>query len=460
VTRAVLAVLILLALATGLAAEDDGEAELKRVSPALQRRIGRAIDLGVGALRRMQHPKGPWRYTRVRPTPTSHHQGTTALALLALIHSGVSREDPAVKKGVDWILRAGRADTLDTHRQYVYATGLVIWLLRVVDAEEHRDHIAKLGGRLAAAAIQTGFVGYHVEPGAIPQSGNMSTHMYAVIGLWEAEKAGLRVPRKAWAAIERSMLRMQKRNGGWGYTRKGVSTFTCTAHGVSCLVIAQAALARSRTERQAVLRSDRVKLALERLGWFLDGGRQGRFLADGYTYLAMERAGIVTGTRMFGKHDWYEEGAIDLLERQEEDGTWLTGSAIETAFAVLFLLRATDPVLTPTGGEEKVAPTAGGLGDLDLEKARKLSDRDFRDLVDALLRELATGNAGALEKVEALDPRIRPFLVERLEHGDETVRRAAITGLRALTGTARGFDPAAPEEKRRAAVDRWRASLD
>lgn len=49
-----------------------------------------------------------------------------------------------------------------------------------------------------------------------------------------------------------------------------------------------------------------------------------------------------------GAHDWYREGADLLLSLQRENGSW--GDHVETAFAVLFLKRATSPPAVAVSG--------------------------------------------------------------------------------------------------------------
>jgi hypothetical protein len=78
-----------------------------------------------------------------------------------------------------------------------------------------------------------------------------------------------------------------------------------------------------------------------------DAGLQGGWH---YYYLyAVERAGIFYGTEKLGAHDWYAEGAKHLLGAQQADGSWLSKGADhaiwDTCFAVLFLRRATRPLI-------------------------------------------------------------------------------------------------------------------
>ena len=68
-------------------------------------------------------------------------------------------------------------------------------------------------------------------------------------------------------------------------------------------------------------------------------------------------------TDKFGEKEWYKPGAKWLLENQKPDGSWNTGlttqwtqagdlETADTCFAVLFLTRATPP-LVATGDEKK-----------------------------------------------------------------------------------------------------------
>lgn len=78
-----------------------------------------------------------------------------------------------------------------------------------------------------------------------------------------------------------------------------------------------------------------------------------------YYYLySVERVGALLNERFLAGHDWYREGAEILVRRQRTDGAWPSdlgevnaiGSAdvVNTAFALLFLRRATMPgVITP-----------------------------------------------------------------------------------------------------------------
>lgn len=62
-----------------------------------------------------------------------------------------------------------------------------------------------------------------------------------------------------------------------------------------------------------------------------------------YYIYAVERAGRLTGRRFFGQHDWYREGARDLVIKQRARGDWGANmgetGVVGTSFALLFLSK-------------------------------------------------------------------------------------------------------------------------
>jgi len=78
-----------------------------------------------------------------------------------------------------------------------------------------------------------------------------------------------------------------------------------------------------------------------------------------YYYLyGLERVGVLTGCHRFGDHDWYAEGGRHLLDAQNRDGSWGRDTPLrqggfgeppnalpQTCFAILFLARATVPLV-------------------------------------------------------------------------------------------------------------------
>jgi hypothetical protein len=67
-----------------------------------------------------------------------------------------------------------------------------------------------------------------------------------------------------------------------------------------------------------------------------------------YYMYALERVGMLYGTEVMMTHEWYPEGAKQLIEDQK-GGSWGDGTR-DTCFAILFLKRATRPLDVATEG--------------------------------------------------------------------------------------------------------------
>jgi len=71
-----------------------------------------------------------------------------------------------------------------------------------------------------------------------------------------------------------------------------------------------------------------------------------------YYLYGIERAGVLYGTDKLGDHDWYAEGAKFLLGALGADGSWSVGNrenaTWDTCFAILFLKKATKPLVAST----------------------------------------------------------------------------------------------------------------
>jgi hypothetical protein len=74
---------------------------------------------------------------------------------------------------------------------------------------------------------------------------------------------------------------------------------------------------------------------------------------------------MITLTPKFGTHDWYKEGAALILSQQRSDGSWearagTSGPVPDTCFAILFLKKATKPIVAipepPETGSDLFGP--------------------------------------------------------------------------------------------------------
>jgi hypothetical protein len=146
---------------------------------------------------------------------------------------------------------------------------------------------------------------------------------------------------------------------GYAYQEgKAPAYGSMTAAGLTSLVLARAALAQSGQNRSELL--PRIDAAIaEAFAWLQaefsvrsNPGFVGKAHANWYYYLyGLERACELAGIAWIGDRDWYYEGAVQLLAQQARSGRFppevaRTSAFEETCFAVLFLKKATLPVVT------------------------------------------------------------------------------------------------------------------
>ncbi|HEX7898533.1 MAG TPA: prenyltransferase/squalene oxidase repeat-containing protein [Planctomycetota bacterium] len=199
-----------------------------------------------------------------------------------------------------------------------------------------------------------------------PGIGDNSNTMYAALGLRACHDSGILLPKDVVEAARRWFVECQfpaESNNvasgdgavarGWCYARKDVCAKKHGAYGgmtagaTGALVIYNYILGTD-WKRDPAVRSGNAwmaqKFAPDQNPGENELGNEKTELY--YTLYAAERLGMLSGQTLFGKHDWYVEGASFLLGAQKESGGWDDGvgrstSTWDTCFAILFLKKAT-----------------------------------------------------------------------------------------------------------------------
>ncbi|MHC4491563.1 MAG: NPCBM/NEW2 domain-containing protein [Planctomycetota bacterium] len=346
--------------------------------PSFKRQINEAIDKAVRYLLLAQRADGTWASGYRRPA------GSTALATLALLKGGVKGHDPSVARAFEY-LRRYRYD-------HVYTVACLLMALearyfprgavpaRAVKEIPEADQVWIREAALWLVAQQgAGFPGDQRKSNPVwryPHGGyDLSNTQYALFGLAAARRCGVPASR-VWLPALRYVLGTQEKDGprvsvsryfrsgryvrrrterakarGFGYARRSRPTGSMTSAGLCSLILCQAALGRNTTFQQNYRERTRVALrdALAWLEEYFDIGvnpfRGGTWWE--YYLFNLERVGVLLDQRYLGTHDWYQEGAERLLAVQDGNGSF-GGGVINTAFALLFLKRATVPPLTQT----------------------------------------------------------------------------------------------------------------
>jgi len=363
------------------------ELELEERGPVLykglQRDINAAIDRGVKHLKGLAQEDGSYK------PHGKYDVGTTALAMLTLCACGVPRTDPVVEAGLNYVFARSPRKT------YERAVALMaIEQAYTPPGESHRSraaelrrdlpdnrrrHCAGLAAALERDAIAPGAWAYQAHPGGRyivhPDSSNTQ---YAVLGLRAAARMDIPVKVQTWEGVVRYFEQVRERKApratvslvregavqptehrvraaaGYRYsTTRPHAWASMTSAGIASLAIAREQLLHKRMlPPKLATRIGHLILGgwawLDR-HWAMDRHALHPHGQWYYYYLySLERAAILDGVKRVGDKDWYREGAAQLLARQKESGSWddkEKEQITKTCFALLFLRRATAPVV-------------------------------------------------------------------------------------------------------------------
>ena len=394
----------------------------------LGEQVASAIGIAVRFLKEKQRPDGSWTDVEVNAKT-----GMTSLAALALLSAGEKPDSPAIQSALASLRRFGPGDLRST-----YAISLQAMVYS--EAEPDRDQL-----RLAANVRWLEQAQYksrgtaswpgtwtYTTPTQRSQPGDNSNSHWAVSALHAARMAGVPVRLDTWALARDYWEKSQKADGSWAYTPEAnISTASMTCAGISSSIVS--ALHRPRAPETllgATIRSCRQAPANRSLqagiNWLADHFHVNENIGAGqqwnYYYLCgLERAGRLAGIRYFGQHDWYREGATELVNRQNKFYGFWTGTLVEdnrvvaTSFALLFLANGRAPVLI---NKLRHAPIDDWNNDAD----------DVRNLVGVISRDrktlLTSGvlDVGAARFSDLLDAPIAFFNGHRAPEFDAAAR--------------------------------------
>ncbi len=313
--------------------------------------VRQAIERGANFLKRQQlATSNGW------PEYMGYRGGVTALCTLALLNAGVPPEDDSIKRALD-NLRLVPADK-------TYVTSLQTMAFCRADPERDRGLILRNVQALERWQIKDG---QNRGAWAYPEGpGDNSNSQFALLALYEAERAGVKASAQTWQNAQRYWRQCQNADGSWGYMRSMPGTGSMTTAGITSLVITADRLGEpdATVEGDRILpcqRADRADNPVERgVQWLArnftvesNPGPRSRVWLLYYLY-GLERVGRLTNRRFIGEHDWYREGTEHLVLRAKGGpltdhwtGTGITeqDARISTSFALLFLSKGRWPVL-------------------------------------------------------------------------------------------------------------------
>lgn len=392
--------------------------------------------------------------------PKENRLGGQALICMALVKAGVEPDHPFVVDTVKRIQAAIPTDGGVNITDHIYTAGLITMFLADLDADKFRRELDALGKYLEKHQRTDGSWTYLTQGTADNYpSGDMSMTQYAVMALWTLHQERFEISPQR---IERAavwLVSVQNQEGAYAYQTTVSKGFTgepgqqiswngvrlsMSAAGMASVYVSRDLLGFNRRNREA---NDKIheaftevkteepdapafgdfKFSVPKSRFDAVQGRGNRWLerhfypitssTEYYFYYlyALERYGAfreLAENKHFESPPWYDRTAKYLLENQAENGSWAgnLGAAIDTAYAVLFLLRSTRRTF------DKIAPsrTFGGgelIGGRNLPKLT--DDIKVRDGQIVSLAEI-TNSEQLLQRLAEMD-----------EVDDETISRLA-----------------------------------
>ena len=335
-----------------------------------------SIERGVQHLLDTQTDQGLWSPdAETRIYSHSYVGPNEVCAMLALAYAGVSMNEPKMQKGFDALLK------LEMRHTYVCALRIMVISkllpkLRREQAARARQVMKTDAAFLVDTQRDNGAWGYpryeaDSDPPKIIRADtwwDFSNTQIAILGLSEASKAGLEIPAAVYKKTQDLYLKEQFEDGGWDYGHEFGSR---NAHrdspygSMSAAAVASLFLTRDllypgigcpcRSGRSSG-RVPAVDRAIDKgLGWlakYFSAKEHPAVVPGGsaklkgwlfYWLYSCERAGLASGIKYFGTHDWYAEGAQVIVRMQRSGGGWVKNNL--TCWAICFLVKGRAPIL-------------------------------------------------------------------------------------------------------------------
>jgi hypothetical protein len=296
--------------------------------------------------------------------------GESALIALAMIKAEVPPTDPSLAACIARVRGRFTSSAYEPERkngQGPYEAGASAMALANLDPVANRSALAMIVAYLTANQNGNGSWDYTGRT-----HGDTSITQYAVLGLWEAENAGVDVSPAVWDRIASWLLSTQLGDGSWTYHKDESqygSTVSMTAAAVGSLLICERQLERFRQDRRSTsalltpLATDadtdfKPSVSFKDMDGAINRGTSwisANFTTQPpragpspyYMLYGIERIGALADRQTIGRLDWFEKGRAYIRSTQRPDGSWDShhGPEMNSVWAVLFLTKSTAKTL-------------------------------------------------------------------------------------------------------------------
>ena len=414
------------------------------------------------------------------------------LSALGMVKGGAPATDPVVVAAVEAVRKHCEGGTYEggslPHR--IYMAGVSMMLLEAAgDPDRDRESMQVMLDFIIRQQLSHGGW-YYPDKTEGANYGDTSISQYAALGMWTAERAGLKVPPEAWAALAGWQLKTRLPGGSFAYhpgkpaaegaprttmtAAAGCNLLLCTQYLHGEKAVSDARREEERAERDAEAAekelADKYK-ALKRREEPADpsedrpaeakvpvppasnmtktAANAADLLGPAYTFsgsdpeaapslytsyllYTCERLGALSGKKTFGGVDWYDAGSDWLIAVQKPDGELHASGHphMNTAFGLMFLARATQKALGKPRSLYGGGLLKGGRGlPADLTQARF----DGEDLVFERPQGDLSDLLLSLDDPAAADvPAAQAAILETVKTGDREALIAQVDRLRRL----------------------------
>ncbi len=362
-----------------------------------------------------------------REGPRESRLGGKALIAMALLKAGATEDHPMIQDTVKGIRASISTDKGVQISDHIYTAGLVVLFLGDLAPDRYRPELDAYARFLLQNQRTDGSWTYLTSGSADKYpSGDMSMTQYGVMALWTLHQLGFDIPGERINRVGRWLVSVQDPEGGYAYQTTVKGNFESVSWSGVRLSMSTAGMAsvyvcrdlfgynngprpgEEETVHEAfreVPREDGGFRSVDNFRFTIpkstfDGvqNRGNRWLAKHfypittstqyffYYLYALERYGAfreLTEMKINPSPDWYNDTAAFLLEKQGKDGSWNgnLGKPVDTAYAVLFLLRSTRRTFDKIAGPNRFggASLQGGRGlpkltdDVKIEDGRVVS---------------------------------------------------------------------------------------